>query len=115
MFHVGQKVVCVDGRPTDKEGACELVRGAIYTIRWCGMWSLPPWFPKPKLGVRLVGVDRGPDPWRPDLDAAFDMPFNAARFRPVVERKTDIGFAYEILRKATKQRPVRSPVVSISE
>lgn len=30
--------------------------------------------------------------------------FNAQAFRPLVERKTDIGFAHEILRKVTKRQ-----------
>jgi hypothetical protein len=30
--------------------------------------------------------------------------FGAKHFRPLVERKTDIGFAHEILRRATKRQ-----------
>lgn len=30
--------------------------------------------------------------------------FNARGFRPIVENKTDIGFAHEILRKASRTR-----------
>ncbi len=30
--------------------------------------------------------------------------FNARAFRPLVESKTDIGFAHEILRKVTKRQ-----------
>ncbi|MCK1717207.1 hypothetical protein [Bradyrhizobium sp. 141] len=39
-----------------------------------------------------------------------DYPFAAYRFRPAVERKTDISVFTEILRKASK--PARGPVVA---
>jgi hypothetical protein len=44
--------------------------------------------------------------WRDGMECGFF----ARRFRPVVERKTDISFAHEILRKASK--PARGPVVA---
>ncbi|UQD69242.1 hypothetical protein JEY40_24820 [Bradyrhizobium japonicum] len=49
------------------------------------------------------------------IDCAYDgmveVAINAEWLRPIVERKTDISFAHEILRKATK--PARSPAVSL--
>ncbi len=36
-------------------------------------------------------------------DPPAEAAFRKRRFRPIVERKTDISFAHEILRKATKR------------
>lgn len=83
MFQVGQKVICVDdaqiipsSNPIDQ---IPLECGSIYTVRWIG----PQYFSgldKIVLSVRLEETLR-----------PFDYPFGADRFRPVVERKTDIS------------------------
>ncbi len=84
-FRVGQKVVCVDDAPRGYKSA--LVRkGGIYTI--VGL----PMAPDGEPGVLLAEVD---------ADAPYG--FWQYRFRPLTERKTDISFAHEILRKATKR------------
>lgn len=83
-FRVGQKVVCVDA--SGQEVFIE--KGAIYTII-----SISP------CGVYIRVADGGGH--------------YKHRFRPIVERKTDISFAHEILRKATK--PTRSPAVSLHD
>lgn len=98
-FRVGQKVVCVDDRPTDAAGGKELERGKIYTVRWCGVWGWPGVY-KDEVCVRIEEVLRGADEWNP---SCVDMPFGCHRFRPIVERKSDIGFAHEILRKVTRK------------
>jgi hypothetical protein len=99
-FRVGQKVVCVDARATDASGDRELFKGAIYTIRWAGRYDGPfPWVWGQFYGVRLEGLHRL-DPWTPENS---DLPFDAVRFRPVVERETDIRFAHEILRTASQK------------
>lgn len=69
MFHVGQKVVCVE--PTD-----DLVKGQIYTVL-----SI--------LCDGLIKVDRT----RPGIEWLF----YAHRFRPVVERNTDISIFTALL------------------
>lgn len=84
MFHVGQKVVCVD--VSGVEG--EIRKGAIYTI--CGVTNIDP------CGVRddqivapyvhLDEIARGPCPM-----CGSRVPFTAMRFRPITERKTDIS------------------------
>lgn len=83
-FRVGQKVVCVDDapprNPLDNAGR-RLVLNAIYTIRGID--------PENGTGLYLVEVPCGlvvqpystPIGWSPN------------RFRPIVERKTDTGFA----------------------
>lgn len=91
-FRVGQKVVCVDSRCSyiDSARACPLQKGAVYAI--AGIW-------------------RGPSGTQHLQVSGFEPHFHQRRFRPVVERKTDISFAHEILRKATK--PARSPAMSL--
>lgn len=84
MFHVGQKVVCVNALGTDSEGIKELSRGAIYTVRWHGIHGVP--YFKPTYCVRVEGIVRFDD-WAP---LNQDCPFRASRFRPVIERRTSI-------------------------
>jgi len=95
-FRVGQKVVCVDD--TTPEGfdwyKMPIKKGAIYTVSQSGLSSWLDGAP----AIHLSEVKRS-------------VPFWASRFRPVVERKTDISFAHEILRKASK--PARGPVVAL--
>jgi hypothetical protein len=79
-FRVGQSVVCVDNSPWPAHpDDAPLVKGQIYTILALRLDS-----------VRIV--EAYPHQW-----------MNASRFRPIVEHKTDIGFAHEILRKVTKR------------
>jgi hypothetical protein len=107
MFSVGHNVVCVDDdtysplagtlSPAMKRKV-EVAKGQIYIVRWIGPYHMKyagkPWG-DPFLGVRVEGIIR----------SHIDTPFHHGRFRPVVERKTDIGFAHEILRKASKKAP----------
>ena len=94
-FHVGQKVICVaapDGRTgwRDSRGAPAdgPAVGEKYTI--IGFDN------HPMRGI-YVAEYRRPD--RTYLDGT-EIGFDQSRFRPIVERKTDISFAHEILRKA---------------
>lgn len=87
-FRVGQKVVCVDDSPDRFGRELGVVRGEIYTIR--AVLERQGW-----QGVLLVEVDPG--------SAAG---WYASRFRPVVERKTDISVFHEILR--TTKAPVNA-------
>lgn len=73
-FRVGQRVVCVDDGP-HRDGTPSALRGgAIYTVHKCFQHRLG-------IGVLLVEVD---------LPRRF-AGFYATRFRPAVERKTDIS------------------------
>lgn len=87
-FHVGQKVVVAREFP-----ACEIVRarldgviipeaGVVYTIRNMepGVWNPSEVFIRL---VELVNV--------PHCSDGIEPSFSATRFRPVVERKTDIS------------------------
>lgn len=100
-FHIGQKIVCVNNeiivpRAQDISG---LTRGAIYTIRWIGEF---PWEPDRcvGLGTRLVEINRGHESsYNPKF---YDYPFALLRFRPLLERKTDISIFTSML-KPTKE------------
>jgi hypothetical protein len=99
-FRVGQKVVCVDDRHSGEWSAQWVKIGSVYTVAAVGV---EPHLPTAHLRgieyitIRLVGV------MKPGS-------FASVRFRPIVERRTDISFAHEILRKATK--PARTPLVT---
>lgn len=80
-FRVGQKVVCVDA------SNCTLVEeGRIYTVTDVG----------PFLEVDCPPSSRGCRRYFP------------RRFRPLVERKTDIAIFNEILRKVSGKRRVEA-------
>lgn len=94
MFYVGQKVVCVDAACAFSDWTREwLIKGQTYTI--AGLAPSPKGrnYPGSLYTVRLTEAPDKPNG------------FAEARFRPIQERKTDIGFAHEILRKATKRKP----------
>lgn len=105
-FRVGQKVVCVDAGKTPGinargRAADYLKEGRVYTVRWVGECPHEPWR---KLGVniRLAEVNRGGDAERPEWN---DFPFRATRFRPIVERSTDISiFTAMLTPKKTRVR-----------
>jgi hypothetical protein len=105
MFNVGQKVVFV-GVKWSLRKWCEMLRhpypgempikGRIYTIE-----NITP------IGcLELVGVQS-------PSDGYWAAGFSPRVFRPIVERKTDIGFAHEILRKAT--RPAKIPALVLPD
>ena len=76
-FYVGQKVVCVDDRPFFSEGVpVPLVLGRIYTVAG---------FDNHDCLVLVEQPGRNFAGWRSDLG------YQKSRFRPVVERKTDIS------------------------
>ena len=92
MFHVGQKVVCIDDDWAIQEYQRQWVpnvpaKGAVYTIS--EITNLPQDY---GCSLRLVELPNPIPPW--DDIARFSV----TRFRPVVERKTDITVFEEILR-----------------
>lgn len=97
-WYVGQKVVCIKrGRWVCQEFLDQFpVYGQVLTIRSvrlcdeCGV-----------IGLRFAEVLNS-EMLR--ADGTRDEPdFAAYRFRPVIARKTDIGFAHEILRRAQRE------------
>jgi hypothetical protein len=95
-FRVGQHVVCVDASPNQRYGLAlpMLKRGGIYVIRAIEDkpgWQAPGW------GVHLEGI------YIIHPDAKCEWAMKPSRFRPVVDRPTDI----EIFRKLLAQAPQR--------
>ena len=83
MFYVGQKVVCVDAeRPKMFRWSKDhLTKNAVYTVRKVGMIT----------GGGSSGICLH------EVMLWTDSPFNQRRFRPIVEKKTDISIFTEIL------------------
>ncbi len=85
MFHSGQRIVCVTkkdlGYPLDSKRTAWLQSlrvGSVYIVA-----CLVPF--KEGMGVRIVEIDTGYDA------------FAVERFRPVIERKTDISVFTKML------------------
>ena len=95
MFRINQKVVCVDAGQSAYGLPVRLKRGAIYTVTGivdrggnnCGLYL-----------AETTGIH----------DLRHHPAFRATRFRPAVERKTDISIFQEILRKATRKQRARA-------
>jgi hypothetical protein len=85
MFRIGQKVVCVDASRTVMGEPVPLIVGTVYEISYIDTSPGP-------VAFRLMGVDG---------NGRISGLFNAARFRPVVEKKTDISVFEEILKRET--------------
>jgi hypothetical protein len=81
-FRVGQKVVCVDASPGERSGERSLTKGAVYIVT-----GLPH-----RHGMFVCGAPT-PNPFGWDF----------SRFRPVVERKTDISIFKKMLRPVSKE------------
>lgn len=101
IFHVGQKVVMVGWLQKfvskwQAAGGVYPNVGDVYTVR-----AVKPW--EDSAVLLLAEIDNshlGFDP-----EPGFRQDF----FRPAVERKTDIGFAKAILKKASRTVPALSP------
>lgn len=97
-FRVGQKVVCVNNKARVHLGRDWVISQppvleAVYTIADLA-------FEGDENTLILEELSRpATSPWRG---------YAAWRFRPIVERKTDIGFAHEILRKVSRTDRVRA-------
>ncbi len=99
MFRVGQKVVCVDdctGRnyapfPHDRPDLEGLRKGEVYTVRSVGV----------EYGVSVIRLAEIRRQYSNRLRA--ENVYAAARFRPVVERKTDISALQALLAPTAKK------------
>lgn len=92
MFRVGQKVVCVDAEfeaIAANYFSSLPARDEIYTVRAIG--KLPS---DMQPGIALVEIIGNEQPFSPIGEWGFE----ATRFRPFVERKTDISIFTEMLR-----------------
>ena len=98
-FRVGQKVVCVDGVPDDgRQFIIPLREGAIYTIRG----FVRAHYGRDETCLHLCGIVN-PAPYS-------ECGFRAARFRPLVERKTDISIFHRMLTPTTSKRARKAAV-----
>jgi hypothetical protein len=96
MFFIGQKVVCVDATQPEERSLVagllyfdnDLRRGAIYTVQRVGLTH-----PGDPEHLPCIEVD-GADGW----------PVWAHRFRPVVERKTDISCFTKLIAPAPPRK-----------
>lgn len=91
MFHPNQKVICINNGPMKNNRglvppAPQLSEGTIYTVK-----SVSPG------GKAILLVE----------EVAFDdyRGFNSSRFRPIVEKKTDISIFTEMLKTMKENQP----------
>lgn len=89
MFRVGQKVVCVDAR-----GAHHLTERHIYTIAKVYPEREVFWRGKMRRQCGILLIESVPNPG--------DRNFAPQRFRPTIEKKTDISIFTAMLK--TKQK-----------
>lgn len=94
MFRVGQKVVCVKGPLLKNSNTIQPKIGEIYTIREIYVDPLG------GEGLRLVEIIC------PKHSSGMEYGYFRSRFRPVVERKTDISVFTEILK--TKRNKINA-------
>jgi hypothetical protein len=92
-WRVGMKCECVRSGPSYI--ADGVLKGSIYTVRD----AYGDFFGN--TGLLLEGITTGE--FFPD---GRERGYIASAFRPLAEKKTDIGFAHEILRTVTKPVPV---------
>jgi len=109
MFQIGQKVVCITKKPLyPKYSGCrkmpEAIKvGGIYTIRDIDVRYVE-WVGEP--GIRLEEFLFPPSNTRCGMiEPAFAM----SRFRPVLEKKTDISIFTEMLRKQPSELLTTGP------
>lgn len=94
-FRIGQKVIAVyDGNSITPCVQKRLTVGAIYTIR--------------DVDSRLLAIHGQPTVRVDEVinvieNGWWEPGYQLKVFRPVVDKQTDISFAHEILRKATKK------------
>lgn len=110
MFHIGQKVVCVDDSFESGEwdvGRPNLPRAnTVYTVRATFIETWSGCAPSPAL--LLEEVINPVIGWSVGLPTHREIGFSSHRFRPVVEKSTDTGMA--ILKEILERETVRDPV-----
>jgi hypothetical protein len=104
MFHIGQKVVCVTdhgqwtGAGDGNWPSCK--KGTVYTIRDIDARCIEHY------GVVGIRVEELVLPLVDTEIGLFEPAFHPRRFRPVIERKTDISVFTRILDKVNKRETV---------
>ena len=82
QFYSGQKIVCVDDSPSIYGHSSRLIKGNVYTVLRSSSHRGVPY-------VTLYEVDPG---------EVFYIGFKARRFRPAVDRTTDISIFTRMLK-----------------
>lgn len=99
MFQIGQKVVCIADKTRGGYGdEIEPIVGAVYTVRGI---DLNRQGCKCPTGLWLCEIHNEPRVYAGGFDEAS---FAEDRFRPLVERKTDIGIFKKMLTPKRKER-----------
>lgn len=100
-FTIGQKVVCVDHMNNSKTSKLpEIQKGRTYKIREIGIQEVEGvGIFDDEITLWLEGISR---PYKTPSGAA-DIGFRCSRFRPVVERKTDISIFKAMLNPSKEQ------------
>jgi hypothetical protein len=89
-FRAGDRVVCVDSTPNPRCPVMPLIRGRIYIIRAIDRtrgWQAPGW------GVHLEGI------WVIHPNGRSEWAMHPRRFRPILERPTNIDVFKKLLDK----------------
>lgn len=97
MFHIGQKVICVDTRSPVIRGTQtdikRLAEGAQYIVTNTRI--------DPRTGIPAIQVDAIPEKY---------IWAQARRFRPLIEHKTDISIFTAMLKPKQKRRSLTSAI-----
>jgi hypothetical protein len=88
MFYLGQKVVCVNNIGAEKH----LAKGAVYTIY--------------QIDAALGGFQLEEAGWKGVAPDGWEWFFVSSRFRPLIERKTDISAFKALLNPANHKELV---------
>ena len=101
MFYVGQKVVCIND-DWSTHSSWKLVpnkptQNKVYHIRKIVMYTYSNGVTE---GLYLIEIENPLHPWK--LNGIVEIAFPANRFRPVVEKKTDI-FIFTAMLNPSKQ------------
>jgi hypothetical protein len=103
MFHVGQKVVCVnDGKRGDYRGP---KKGETYTVREIAECPI-----ENDCGLRLYEIVG--ETVQVVTGEILEVAFRTSRFRPLIERKSSTSTGFEILDGIRKRESVDEPVKS---
>lgn len=105
-FQVGQKVVCIDDSEPDFISTVAQVVGGMDGLRKGATYTIRSVFVDPfynAVCVRIVEIQRLP--LSVVRGVRYEGGYDPARFRPVIERKTDISIFTALLTSQPEQVP----------